>query len=133
MSADSFNCPIRVRYAETDQMGVTYYGSYFVWFEVARTEYFRNKGIVYTEMEKNGIFLAVVECRCRYVAPSRYDDELVVCTSVAKLGDTSIHFAYGVSEKKSNGKIAEGSSVHVFVNRNIQPIRMPEEVLRAFG
>ena len=129
---ETFDWDLRVRYAETDQMGVTYYGNYLVWFEVARTEYFRSKGVVYTDIEKDGLYLAVAESRCRYLAPTRYDDVVTIRTWISRLGLTSIHFSYEVLNKQSGQKIAEGSTSHVFVNRGMRPMRIPEEVLRAF-
>ncbi len=129
---ETFDWDVRVRYSETDQMGVTYYANYFVWFEVARTEYFRSKSIAYTDIEKRQIFLAVVDCQCRYLAPTRYDDLVTVRTWISKLGKTSLRFGYELFEKNSGKRIAEGSSSHVFVNSSIEPVRVPEEVLRAF-
>ena len=128
-----FECDIRVRYSETDQMGVTYYANYFVWLEVARTEYFRNKGVDYQKIENQGIYLAVVDAQCRYLAPTQYDDLITVRTWIEKLGKSSLRFGYELIEKKSNKRIAEGSTSHVFVDRNIEPVRIPEEVIRCFS
>ncbi len=128
-----FEWEIRVRYSETDQMGVTYYANYFVWFEVARTEYFRSKGSAYSPLEDKGLFLAVVDTQCRYLAPTRYDDLLIIRTWIEKLGRSSMRFGYEIMDKHSGKRIAEGSSSHVFVNRKIEPVRIPEEVIRAFA
>ncbi|MBI4970261.1 MAG: acyl-CoA thioesterase [Candidatus Omnitrophica bacterium] len=128
-----YDWDIRVRYSETDQMGVTYYANYFVWFEVARTEYFRSKGVDYTEIEKRKIFLAVVDAQCKYLAPTRYDDLLTVRTWIGRLGKTSMTFGYEIIEKKSQKRIAQGNSSHVFVNEKIEPVRIPEEVTRSFS
>lgn len=122
---------IQVRYSETDQMGVTYYANYFVWFEVARTDYFRKKGVDYRTIEERGIYLAVVDTQCRYLAPTRYDDRILVRTWLDQLGKSSIHFKYELVDKMSSKKVAEGTSSHVFVDRNIAPVRIPEEVVRA--
>ena len=128
-----FEWDIRVRYSETDQMGVTYYANYFVWFEVARTEYFRNKRVDYRKIEGRGIYLAVVDAQCRYLAPTRYDDLLSVRTWIDRMGKSSMTFKYELIEKNSGKRIAEGSSSHVFVNSKIEPVRIPEEVSKAFS
>ena len=127
-----FEWDIRVRYSETDQMGVTYYANYFVWYEVARTEYFRNKRVDYRKIEGRGIYLAVVDAQCRYLAPTRYDDLLSVRTWIDRMGKSSMTFKYELIEKNSGKRIAEGSSSHVFVNSKIEPVRIPEEVSKAF-
>jgi len=128
-----FETDIRIRYAETDQMGVTYYGSYLVWYEVARTEYFRSCGLDYTQMEANGQFLAVVNSHCNYLAPTRYDDLITVKTWVSSLGKTSMEFAYEVVLKDTETKVADGSTAHVFVDKSMKPIRIPEEIHQAFS
>lgn len=132
-TSEVFEWDIRVRYSETDQMGVTYYANYFVWFEVGRTEYFRSKGVDYQKIEERGIYLAVVEAQCRYLAPTRYDDLITVRTWIEKLGKSSLRFGYELVIKKSGKRIAQGTSSHVFVNRNIEPVRIPEEVNLAFS
>lgn len=128
MAEEFFDCEIRVRYAETDQMGVSYYGNYFTWFEVARTEHFRDKGVIYTELEEQGYFLTVVNVDCTYLAPTRYDDLIVIRTVIDFIGKTSLKFTYEVFLKEGMRKVAEGSSSHVFVNSEMKPKRIPEEV-----
>ena len=76
---------IRVRYQETDQMGVVYHGNYFTWFDIGRTEFFRNMGMVYTRLEEEGILLPVIEAQCRYIKPAKYDDEIIINTKLVKL------------------------------------------------
>ena len=122
-----FQHEFRVRYAETDQMGVSYYANYFVWFEMGRAEYFRSLGVSYTDYEKKGIFLPVVEAFCRYFQPTSYDDLLKIEVAVSEFGKSSMKFAYRIS---TNGdqKVAEGHTVHAFINRQRKPIRVPEEV-----
>ena len=117
---------IRVRYQETDNMGVVYYANYFVWFEVARTEYLRGAGISYRQVEEKGVYLMVAETTCRYKAPARYDDIVRIETWIPKLKNSSLEFAHKVyvGEKL----IAMGESVHVFVNRSGKPVRIPEEI-----
>jgi acyl-CoA thioester hydrolase len=129
-----FDYNTRVRYAETDQMGVSYYANYLIWFEAARTEYFRTLGFVYTDFEKQGIFLPVVEAHCRYLSPSTYDDELTVRTVVSAMRQSSIRFEYHVFKNlkhssksdKTLKPIATGHTVHAFVGRDFKPIRIPE-------
>src|ERR1700743_3416622 len=87
----------RVRYAETDQMGVVYYANYYVWMEIGRVEYVRSRGVSYKDLEeKEGLFLAVIESQCRYLAPARYDQEIVIETSVASANSRVIEFAYEI-------------------------------------
>ena len=121
-----FNHKVRVRYAETDRMGISYYANYFVWFESARTEYFRSLGLVYTQFEEEGIFLPVAEAQCRYMGPSSYDDLLTVRTLVSQIKQSSIRFEYEVLRNDDPKPIATGYTVHVFSGRNLKPIRIPE-------
>lgn len=125
---EKFNTTLRVRYEETDQMKVVYYSKYLVWFEVARTEYLRNLGISYKELEKRGLFLVVAEANCLYKSPARYDDLLEIETEVYGIKNTSLSFKYQV--KRDSELIAEGSTAHVFVNENGKPTRIPEELKR---
>ena len=118
---------LRVRYAETDQMGVAYYGSHFIWFEVARTEYCRACGFRYAEMEKEtGLYMVVVEATCRYRAPARYDDALVVRTAVSDLRRRLIRFRYTVFDKSSGRRVAEGETVHLLADRAGKTHPFPE-------
>ena len=123
-----FDYQTRVRYAETDRMGISYYANYFVWFEAARTEYFRALGLVYSEFEKQGIFLPVAEAHCRYLGPSSYDDVLTIRTAVSQIRQSSIRFDYQVFKNGHPKVIASGYTVHVFVDRNSKPIRIPEQL-----
>ncbi|MBP7055971.1 MAG: acyl-CoA thioesterase [Candidatus Omnitrophica bacterium] len=117
---------IRVRYQETDNMGVVYYANYFVWFEIARSEYFRSMGISYREMENRGLFMMVVGASCAYKAPSRYDDVVKIQAWVPEVKNTSIKFGYKlfVGDKL----IATGESAHVFTDKSRRPVRIPQEI-----
>ncbi len=117
---------IRVRYQETDNMGVVYYANYFVWFEVARTEYLRSLGISYRELEKKGMYLMVASASCQYKYPARYDDIVKIESSISKMKNSSLNFEYKlfIGEKL----IALGQSVHVFTNKEGRPVRMPKEI-----
>lgn len=118
---------IRVRYQETDNMGVVYYANHFVWFEVARTEYLRSHGISYRELEKKGFYLMVANASCRYKSPARYDDIVKVHSWVSEIKNSSLKFEYKLYVE--DRLIATGESVHVCTNHSGKPVRMPE-VLR---
>ncbi len=123
-----FDYKTRVIYRDTDQMGISYYANYFVWFEAARNEYFRALGLVYTECEKKGIFLPVIEAQAKYIASSTYDDELIVRTSVSKFTPSTMRFEYLVLNASNQKLLTQGYTVHVFVDKEMNPRRVPEEV-----
>lgn len=122
----NFETDIRVRYQETDNMGVVYYANYLVWFEVARTEYLRALGILYTRIEEKGFYLMVASVSCQYKSPAKYDDLVRVQTWISEIKNSSMKFEYKlfVGEKL----IATGDSIHVFTNKSGRPVRMPEEI-----
>jgi len=118
---------IRVRYAETDRMGVVYHANYLVWFEIGRTEFCRARGFAYKDMEENDrAFLVVAESYCRYKAPARYDDELVVRTHITELRRRSVRFGYEIIHADDGRIIAEGETGHVVTDTNNRVISMPE-------
>ena len=106
---------LRVRYAETDQMGIVYHSNYLIWFEVGRTELFRELNLPYTKFEEQGIGLAVVEASCRYRKPTRYDDELIIVTEIEQMTSRRVTFSYRVFLEET--LMAEGKTVHVFMNK----------------
>jgi acyl-CoA thioester hydrolase len=125
---------LRVRYAETDQMGVVYHANYLVWMEMGRVELCRSMGVRYRDMEQqDGVLLTVVEARCRYQAPARYDDEVVVNTTVARSTSRLIEFEYLIESAETGQKLATGSTTHVFCGRELRPCRLPEKYWQAFG
>ena len=125
---------IRVRYAETDQMGVVYYANYLVWMEVGRVEFCKSCGFNYRDMERDdGIFLAVAEATCRYVSPARYDDEVVVKTWLEDANRRIVKFAYEMKVADTGRVVASGSTRHVFLNREMQLARLPEKYYPLFG
>ena len=125
---------VRVRYAETDQMGVVYHANYLVWFEIGRTEFCRARGFAYREMEENDrAFLVVVESYCRYKAPAYYDDELIVRTHVTELRRRSVRFGYEVVRLSDDTIIAEGETGHVVTDTNGRVISMPEHYRTALA
>jgi len=118
---------IRVRYAETDRMGVVYHANYLVWFEIGRTEFCRARGFAYKDMEENDrAFLVVAESYCRYKAPARYDDELIIRTHITELRRRSVRFGYEIIRAADGLIIAEGETGHVVTDPNNRVISMPE-------
>ena len=124
---------VRVRYAETDQMRVAHHASYLVWFESGRTELIRASGRSYAQIERDGWLLVVVEARCRYLRPARYDDVLTIRTHLAALGRATIEFGYQVVRKEDGEVLAEGATVHGAVDRTGRPRRIPQEIRRWLG
>jgi acyl-CoA thioester hydrolase len=124
----------RVRYAETDQMGVVYYANYLVWMEVGRAEYCRAAGNRYRDMEADdGILLAVVEAHCRYLRPARYDQEIAVNTRVGKANRRTVEFQYEISDAQSGRQLAAGETKHVFLGADLKPAKLPEKYWPLFG
>ncbi|HEY7837453.1 MAG TPA: thioesterase family protein [Terriglobales bacterium] len=128
-SGDGFTeTQVRVRYAETDQMGVVYYANYFIWFEVGRVEHLRARGISYKDMENDdGCKIAVVDARCRYKAPARYDDVVTIRTRVARRRGSIVHFEYQAVRAADGLLLAEGETVHVCIDNNFEACALPEK------
>jgi len=132
-----FYTQLKVRYEETDAMSVVYYGKYFVFFEVARTEYLKNIGYNYTDIEKAGFYFVVAESNCKYYNPARYDDDLKIFTSVEYIKNSSFNFLYYIVKTSENAaipdiKIASGNTVLVCVaNTDFKPRRIPEYLRKA--
>jgi acyl-CoA thioester hydrolase len=124
---------VRVRYAETDQMGVVYHANYLVWFEVGRVEFIRQLGRDYKEMEQEGAFIAVAEATARYKAPARYDDEIIVRTSLAGLRGSVVRFRYSVLREVDEQVLCEGETVHVVVGRDMKRREMPAAYAELFA
>ena len=124
---------VRVRYAETDQMGVVYYANYFVWFEVGRTELLRSLGGTYKDLEAEGIFLPVIEASCTYSQASRYDDELDIRTTGRLLSPVRREFQYEVVRLADQVTTATGRTVHAALNGRGRPCRLPEKVRTALA
>jgi acyl-CoA thioester hydrolase len=123
---------VRVRYAETDQMGVVYYANYFVWFEVARCELLRTLGWSYREMESGGVALPVIQATCEYLHPTKYDDEIEVRTKGALLSPARVEFSYEVVGP--DGIVAaRGRTVHAAIKSSGRPCRLPERIRIAFS
>jgi acyl-CoA thioester hydrolase len=119
--------PLRVRYAETDKMGVVYHAHYVVWFEVGRTEYCRAAGLPYRAMEEAGVLILVTGLECRYRQPARYDDALSVRTSMTEFGSRGLSFAYEIV-RGGDELLCDGSTRHVFAHADGRPRRAPEDI-----
>lgn len=118
---------LRVRYSETDKMGVVYHANYLVWFEIGRTEFCRARGFSYRDMEENDdAFLVVVESYCRYKAPAYYDDQLIVRTHVTELRRRSLRFGYEILRPSDDKVIAEGETGHVVTDKAGRVRSFPE-------
>jgi len=117
---------LRVRYAETDKMGVVYHANFFVWMEVGRVELIRSIGFDYKQMEaKDDCHLPVVDARCRYKSPAYYDEQLVVRTEILNLRDSLIRFGYKVFRQNNMQLLAEGDTTHLVVNAKMEKKTLP--------
>jgi acyl-CoA thioester hydrolase len=125
---------LRVRYAETDQMGVVYHANYLIWFEVGRVEFIRQMGLDYRSMEQeDNAMIAVVEATARYKAPARYDDELIVRTSLGGVRGSIVRFKYAVLRASDEQVLCEGETVHLVVGRDMRRRDMPQSYKDRFG
>lgn len=120
---------VRVRYAETDQMGIAHNANYFVWFEVGRSELCRAKGFSYKEMEAEEALMVVAESYCRYKSPAYYEDILTVRTKIGEVRSRSIRFYYEVHRTSDDTLLAEGETLHVVTDRD-QKVRMLPEIYK---
>ena len=124
---------IRVRYAETDQMGVVYHANHFIWFEVGRVEFLRQLGFSYKDMEQqDNCFIAVVDARCRYKAPALYDDEVIVRTRLKNVRESVIHFGYELVRASDGAVLAEGETTHIVADAQMRKTALPEKYVRVF-
>ncbi|NUQ27765.1 MAG: acyl-CoA thioesterase [Acidobacteriaceae bacterium] len=126
MPAPTAEARIRVRYAETDQMGVVYHANYVVWFEVGRVELLRSIGLPYKQLEEEGILIAVAEVNARYKRPARYDDEIAVRTTVKQVRGSIIRIGYQVVRVTDEELLCEGETVHVVIDREFKRASLPE-------
>lgn len=124
---------VRVRYAETDQMGVVYHSNFFIWFEVGRVELLRNIGFTYRAMERDdGCYIAVVDARCRYRSPARYDDEITIRTCLRNARESLIHFQYQAVRTSDGTLLADGETTHIITDAKMNKRTLPEKYLEAF-
>ena len=124
---------VRVRYADTDQMGVVYYANYLVWFEIGRTEWLRDAGWNYRDMEETGISLPVIEAHCVYRQPARYDDEIEIRATASALTAARLRFDYQAVRTSDGTLVAEGHTVHAALGQNGRPCRLPVRVRELVG
>ncbi|UVI31894.1 acyl-CoA thioesterase [Paenibacillus spongiae] len=139
--------PIRVRYQETDQMGVVFHGNYVTWFEIGRTEFIRQAGMSYEQIEREGLLLPVVDLACKYVSPARYDDIVLICTAIEQFSPLRVTFR---SEVRRIGEgegyppewhgqtppgelLVEGGTSHVWVNKSFRPTRLDKTLPELYG
>ncbi len=125
---------LRVRYVETDQMGVVYHTNFLIWFEVGRVELLRQLGFTYRDMEReDGCYIAVADLRCRYKAPARYDDLIVVRTWLRNARGSMIHFGYEVARDISGEVLAEGETTHIVTDSALQKRELPAKYREVFA
>ena len=126
--ASSSASRVRVRYSETDQMGVVYHANYFVWFEVGRTDLLRRAGWSYRELEAEGVSLPVIQAHCEYRLPARYDDELEIRTKGVVLTHVRVEFTYQIIRIADDALLVTGHTVHAALDRDGRPCRLPARV-----
>ena len=124
---------VRVRYAETDKMGIVYYANYLVWYEIGRTDWLRDTGWTYRAMEEDGIQLPVIEAHCEYRQGARYDDDVEIRTRAQKLSPVRIQFDYEAVRRADGAVLASGYTVHATIDRQGRPTRMPDRVKDLFA
>jgi acyl-CoA thioester hydrolase len=123
---------VRVRYAETDQMGIVYYANYLVWMEVARVDFCKAIGFHYKNMEiEDGILLAVAESHCRYLSPARFDDHVQIATTVTEKNRRMVTFSYEMT--CDNRRLATGWTKHIFLDKSLRPVSLPRKYMDLFG
>jgi acyl-CoA thioester hydrolase len=121
-------CQVRVRYGDTDAMGVVYYANYLAYFEAARVEYIREIGCSYRAMEESGVVAAVTEAHCRYISPARFDDLLTIYVHIERMRKASMTFSYEVWREDDAQIIAEGSTSHACLDRQtLRPTSLPAQ------
>ena len=131
--SDYFDAMVRVRYAETDQMGVVYHSNHYIYFEIGRVEYMRNLGVDYKQMEiQDDSFIVVAESKCRYRRPARYDDLLRIRTRVISVKRRTIHFGYEILREENQELLATGETIHVVCDRAGRPKSLPEKYRQVF-
>lgn len=115
---------VKVRYAETDKMGVVYHSNYLIYFEIGRTEFINKCGMSYIEMEELGIMIPLLESSCKYIQGAKYADELIVRTWIEELSAAKVRFNYSIVREMDGKEITKGSTLHVFVDNNFKIINL---------
>ncbi len=121
-----FETKLRVRYAETDKMGIVHHSNYLIWFEFARSEFCRSRGFSYIEMENDDALMIVAETYCRHKAPAHYEDILIIRTQIAEVRSRSIQFVYEVYRPSDDTLIAEGETLHLVTDSQKRVRTLPE-------
>ena len=125
---------LRVRYAETDKMGVVYHSNFVIWFEVGRVELLRQLGFQYSDMEaQDDCHIPVVDLRVRYKSPAQYDDEIVVLTQIKNVRSSLLHFSYEILREADRALLATGETMHIIVNSKLERTALPEKYMQAFN
>jgi acyl-CoA thioester hydrolase len=124
---------VRVRYAETDQMGVVYHSNYLIWFEVGRVEFIRQLGLNYKQMEEEGCGIAVVDVHARFKAPARYDDELIIETRLLAARGAVVRFGYRILRVGDGALLCEGETMHVCVGKDMKKMCLPPKYAERFA
>ncbi len=124
---------VRVRYAETDQMGVVYHSNHLIWFEIGRVEFMRQLGVSYRDLEReDGCYIAVAEVQCRYRAPVHYDEEVIVRTTLKHVRESVVQFGYELVLATNGKLLAEGETTHIVTDANMKVSALPEKYLELF-
>jgi len=118
---------IKVRYVETDQMGIVHHSNYYPWFEVGRTEFIKKIGMTYSDMEAQNVMLPLVESSCKYIIGAKYEDELTIQTWIEELTEVKVIFRYQVVRDFDNKIIAKGSTIHAFVNKEFRVMNLKKK------
>lgn len=129
----SHDTDLRVRYGETDRMGVVYHAEYLAWCEIGRTEYIRSLGMSYADMERRGVPLAVAEASLRYHAPARYDDRIRVTTILSRLGSRGLTFDYVISNADTGQRLATASTTLVALDPDGRATTLPPDIRALLG
>jgi len=126
------NITFTVRYAETDQMGIVHHSNYAVWFEEGRSDFLRSVGVSYSSIEAKGVMLPLYELNCRFISPAKYEDEIIVTTTLKSLSRVRVSFSYQVVNKLNDVIIATGETMHAWTNMALQPINAEKIVPEVF-
>lgn len=118
---------IKVRYVETDQMGVVHHSNYYAWFEVGRGEYILQSGLSYSEIENQDVMLPLVESSCKYIEGAKYEDIIIIQTWISEITPVKVIFNYAVVRNRDNKIIAKGSTTHAFVNKSFRIVNMKKK------
>lgn len=119
-----WDAEVRVRYGETDKMGIVYYSNYFNWFEIGRTEFFRSLGMSYRSLEEKNVMLPVIDAQCKYFSSVLYDDLIIIRTRLEFVKGTRLKFLYDIIRKEDNKLLAQGYTEHPFTNLEKKPINL---------